>query len=99
MILIGADKQGRGKRIEALPRCCLRRLEQAHLIAFHAPVPDILRYGADKRPQGIPVLLQQRQTNFTGVLSQAVAPGAVFRKGVNIRVIPKPGDIHLLIPQ
>ena len=93
MLLIGADEERGRERVEAalLRHPC--RLEKAHLVALDAAARNVVRYSADKRPQAIVVAHEQRQADGLCVFLQAVAPGAVFGKGMDIRIVPIAGQV------
>ena len=93
VLLIGADEERGRERVEAalLRHPC--RLEKAHLVALDAAARNVVRYSADKRPQAIVVAHEQRQADGLCVFLQAVAPGAVFGEGMDIRIIPVAGQV------
>ena len=63
MLLVGADEQRRGKRIEAALLCHARRLKKPHLIALDAASGDIVRDCPDKRTKPVIVAHQKRQAD------------------------------------
>ena len=68
MLLVGADEQRRGKRIEAALLCHARRLKKPHLIALDAAPGDIVRNRADKRTQAIIIAHEKRKIDRLRVL-------------------------------
>ena len=89
-------KKRRCKAVETQFLCLLCRLKEPDLVALAAAVCDILRHSPDERPQGIVILLDQGQVDGLGILPEAVAPGAVLGKGMDIGVVPETADIKPL---
>jgi hypothetical protein len=96
VILIGADEKAGCKAVEAAFLGLLRCLEQAKLVTLAAAVFDILCHGTDEGPQGIVIFLDQTQIDGFGVFPQAISSGPVLRKGVDIGVEPKAGDLNFI---
>ena len=99
MFLVGADEQRGCKAVEAPLRRLPGRLKQPHLIALDAPAGNVLRHRPDKGPQTVVVALDQGQFNLLGILPQAIAPGPVFRKGMNVGIIPEPRHVEAVFAQ
>ena len=93
VLLIGADEQRRRKRVEPALLRGPCRLKKAHFVAFDAPARDIAGYLAHKWPQAVIVAHEKGQLDGLRVFLQAVPPGAVFGKGMNVGVIPVSGQI------
>jgi len=99
MLLVGGDEQGGGEAVKAAFFCLPGGLIEPELIAFDAAVFNVISHGSYKGPQTVVVALDERQRNGLGVVPQTVPPGTVFRKGMDIGVIPEPGYIVVISPK
>ena len=99
VLLIRADEERGGEAVKAARGGGLGSGKQTELVAFHAAIGQIVRNGADEGAQGVFVALEQRQTDRCGIFAHAVAPCAVFREGVDIRVVPEARQLDALLTQ
>ena len=93
MLLIGADEQRRRKRVEPALLRGPCRLKKAHFVAFDAPARDIVGYLAHEWPQAVIVAHEKGQLDGLRVFLQAVPPGAVFGKGMDVGIVPVAGQV------
>ena len=92
-LLIGADEQRRRKRVEPALLRGPCRLKKAHFVAFDAPARDIVCYLAHEWPQAVIVAHEKGQLDGLRVFLQAVPPGAVFGKGMDVGIVPVAGQV------
>ena len=93
VLLIGADEQRRRKRVEPALLRGPCRLKKAHFVAFDAPARDIAGYLAHEWPQAVIVAHEKGQLDGLRVFLQAVPPGAVFGKGMDVGIVPVAGQV------
>ena len=74
-------------------------LVEPHGIAVAAAVFYVARHRLDKGAQPVFIDLCQLQADGLGIFPQTVPPGAVFRKGVDVGVVPKPHGLDPLRPE
>ena len=90
VLLVWADEEGGRKAVEAPLLGHPGGLEEPELVAFDTPVLDVIRHRPDEGPQAVVVPLDQGQLDGLGVLPQAVPPGPVLGKGMDIGIVPVP---------
>jgi hypothetical protein len=99
MILIGADEQAGGEAVKAPFRRLSGGFKQPQAVAFDTAVLNILRHRPNERPQTVVIFLNQGQTDGLGIVPDTVPPGTVFRKGVDVGIIPKAGNFQSFPPK
>lgn len=99
MTLIGTDEQRGSKSVIAILGSKAGGFPQTHLIALCAATVYVCGYLPNKGPKGIIVFLNQLQADLLRIVPETVPSRAIFRKRMNVGVIPEAFGVEALSAQ
>ena len=96
VVLIGADEKAGGEAVKAAFLGMLGCFKKPYFIAFATAMGDVIGYGTNEGTKGIIVLFDHRKCDFLCIGSQTIPSCPIFRKGMDVGVIPKTGHINAI---